>query len=196
LDGSGKSTHIKLFANRLKQLGIKCHTTFEPTYSPVGSVIRQILTGRIAADNRVIASLFAADRLDHLLNDIDGIRKKIDDGFIVLCDRYCFSSYAYQSVDVPLDWVINANALCADILRPACTVFIDITPDEAINRIKTERQIFELFETKERLTSVREKYFNVFDMFKDTESVVVVDGGRDMQTVSDEIWSKLSYLFN
>ena len=60
-------------------------------------------------DNKAIAALFAADRLDHLLNEVDGIASKIEEGTTVLTDRYYFSSYAYHSVDVPMEWVIRAN---------------------------------------------------------------------------------------
>lgn len=52
----------------------------EPTDSPIGSLIHQIMTGRIKTDNRVIAGLFVADRLDHLLNDVDGVLPQILEG--------------------------------------------------------------------------------------------------------------------
>lgn len=109
IDGSGKSTQIRLLSERMKAEGICCYTTMEPTDSPIGSLIHQIMTGRIKTDNKVIAALFAADRLDHLLNDVDGIVHKINEGITVLTDRYYFSSYAYHSVDMPMDWVIKAN---------------------------------------------------------------------------------------
>ena len=89
----------------------------EPTAAPVGSLIRQVLTGRIEMDNKVIAALFVADRLDHLLNQVDGIWPKVQAGTTVLTDRYYFSSYAYQSVDMPMDWVIQANEESRKILR-------------------------------------------------------------------------------
>ena len=107
IDGSGKSTQIGLLAERLKKEGVCCYTTMEPTNAPVGSLVRQVMTGRIRMDNKAIAALFAADRLDHLLNEVDGIASKIEEGTTVLTDRYYFSSYAYHSVDVPMEWVIR-----------------------------------------------------------------------------------------
>lgn len=62
IDGSGKSTQIQYLAERLKEREIRCYTTFEPTYSPIGSVIHQILSGRVKTDNRALAALFVADR--------------------------------------------------------------------------------------------------------------------------------------
>ena len=109
IDGSGKSTQIRLLNDRLLKEGCRVYQTCEPSGGPIGSQIRQILTGRMKADSRVIAALFAADRLDHLLNDINGMAARIEEGITVLTDRYYFSSYAYHSVDVPMDWVIAAN---------------------------------------------------------------------------------------
>ena len=76
IDGSGKSTQIQLLNEKIKEKGIRCYQTCEPSSGPIGSLTRQILTGRIKTDNRVVAAMFAADRLDHLLNDVDGIAKK------------------------------------------------------------------------------------------------------------------------
>ena len=50
IDGSGKSTQIQYLAERLKEREIRCYTTFEPTYSPIGAVIHQILSGRVKTD--------------------------------------------------------------------------------------------------------------------------------------------------
>ena len=60
IDGSGKSTQITILNERMKEEGIHCYTTMEPTDSPFGSLIHQIMTGRIKTDNKVIAALFVA----------------------------------------------------------------------------------------------------------------------------------------
>ena len=163
IDGSGKSTQIRRLLERLSLLGIKYYETREPTDSPIGSLIHQMMTGRIIADNRVIASLFIADRADHLLNKTDGILDIINNGVSVITDRYYFSSYAYNGIDIDMDWVIRGNSICSDILRPTLTVFLDIPVNAAIERIKRERFYTELFETQERLLAVRAKYFEAFE---------------------------------
>ncbi len=188
IDGSGKSTQIRLLAERMRDEGIRCHTTMEPTDSPIGSLIHQIMTGRIKTDARVLSPLFVADRLDHLLNDVDGILHKIDEGVTVITDRYYFSSYAYQGVDMPMDQVISANRPSSDLLRPTVTLFIDIPPDVAIERITKNRSRKELFEKRSRLVQVRDKYLEAFDRLKDVENVIVIDGNRNVQTVADGIW--------
>ena len=166
IDGSGKSTQISLLMNRLKREGIACYDTMEPTDSPIGSLIHQVMTGRMKTDNRVIAGLFVADRLDHLLNDVNGIVAKINEGITVVTDRYYFSSYAYHSVDMPMEWVIKANEQSSEILRPTVTIFIDVNPDTAIERIMQNRFHQELFEKKSRLIRVRDNYMKAFKMLE------------------------------
>ena len=195
IDGSGKSTQIHLLKKRLEREGIKCYSTCEPTDSPIGSLIHQIMTGRVLSDNKVVAALFVADRLDHLLNPTNGIYEKIMDGISVISDRYYFSSYAYHSVDMPMEWVISANSQSAEILRPSVTVFIDVNPDDALRRIAKTRFQPELFETRERLVSVREKYFEAFEKLKDVENILIVDGEKEENLLGAEIWEKLKAYF-
>ena len=195
IDGSGKSTQIEYLTEKLKKENIYYYTTMEPTDSPIGSLIHQIMTGRVKTDNKVIAALFVADRLDHLLNDLNGLKAKIDEGSTVISDRYYFSSYAYHSVDMPMEWVIQANDQCKQILKPTATVFIDVDPDTAIERIAKNRFHQELFEKKSRLVKVREKYFESFEKEKSEENIIIVDGNRSQEEIAKEIWNKISEYF-
>lgn len=195
IDGSGKSTQIKMLTDRIMEKGIRCYQTCEPSGGPIGSLTRQILTGRIKTDNRVIAAMFAADRLDHLLNDVDGIADKIEKGISVVTDRYYFSSYAYHSVDVPMDWVIDINKESAAILRPDATVFIDIDADTAMERIAKNRFHTELFEKKSRLEKVRENYLKAFALLKEEENIIIADGKRTPEEIAEDIWSQLEGYF-
>ncbi len=195
IDGSGKSTQASLLTERLCREGIYCYPTYEPTYSPVGSLIRQILVGRIKTDNKAIAALFVADRLDHLLNDVDGIAAKINEGTTVICDRYYFSSYAYHSVDMDMDWVIKANEPSSQILRPTVNIFIDVDPDVALKRIAKNRQHRELFEKRSRLIQVREKYMEAFDRLKEEEEIIILDGDREPEEIAREVWEKVRKYF-
>lgn len=195
IDGSGKSTQIRLLAERLKEEGICYYTTMEPTNGPIGSLIRQIMTGRIRTDNKAIAALFVADRLDHLLNEVDGIAAKIEDGTTVLTDRYYFSSYAYHSVDMPMEWVIKANEQSSIILRPTMNIFIDVDPDMALERIAKNRFHQELFEKKSRLINVRENYKKAFDLLAGEEKYTIIDGNQSREAIADEIWEAVRGYF-
>ena len=195
IDGSGKSTQLMLLAERLKREGVPVYTTMEPTASSIGAMIRQVLTGRIKMDPKVIAALFVADRLDHLLNDVDGIRMKVEAGTTVLTDRYYFSSYAYQSVDMPMDWVIQANALSAQLLRPTLTVFLDVPVETALERIHKNRFVEEIFDGADRLRKTRELYFRAFRRLSGVENVAVVDGAGTEAEVAARIWAAVEPCF-
>lgn len=188
IDGSGKSTQLERLRRRLTAEGIRCLATREPTDGPVGSLLRQILTGRTAADSRVIASLFTADRVDHLVNGTDGILQRVREGVTVLTDRYYFSSYAYQGVELDLDWIIASNSVSAGLLRPDLTLFLDLPVERAMERIRRNRYTQELYEREERLRAVRGKYFEAFEKLRDQERVSVIDADADEDAVASRIW--------
>lgn len=194
IDGSGKSTQIKSISKQLETQGLKIYKTFEPTDGPVGSLIRQMLLGEIATDQRTIASLFAADRTDHLTNQKNGIKQKVDQGGIVLCDRYYFSSYAYHAQYIDMEWVIHTNSLNAEILKPDLTIFIDVDPEICFKRIKLSRTDFEMYEQIDVMKNVRINYFKAFDRLKDSEKIAVVDGNRSSKRVENAILNEISKL--
>ena len=189
VDGSGKSTQIERLVKRLTERGIACHATREPTGRPVGALIRQALTGQVPLDPRVIAALYAADRIDHLVNGEDGLLSLVERGITVVTDRYYFSSYAYHSVDMDMDWVIGANSVSAGLLRPTLTVFLDVPVELALERIRRGRDHVELFEKEDRLRKTRALYFEAFERLKGTEAVAVVDGAGTQDEVARRVWA-------
>ena len=194
IDGSGKSTQTKLLAEKLVSFRHKVHATFEPTDRPIGAMIRQILRGEMKADDRTIAGLFVADRLDHLLNEDNGIIKKLEQGTTVITDRYYFSSYAYHGTHMNMDWVIAANAMSAEILKPDVNIFIDVTPEISMQRVSRNRASTELYETLENLTNVRAKFFEAFEKLKDTERVVIINGDQPIEKIGEDIWKQIQLL--
>ena len=191
IDGSGKGTQIRRLKKHLEKLGLPVFRTAEPNDSPIGSLIHQIMIGRIKTTNDVIAALFVADRLDHIQNETNGLLKFINQGVNVIADRYYFSSYAYQSVDLPMNWIIGANKPCAELLRPDVTVFIDVDPEVTMARIEKNRLTKELFEETGRLVETRKRYFEAFERLKDTEKVLIINGDRDPDEVAEDVWEQL-----
>ena len=196
IDGSGKSTQIERLVRRLTERGVTCRATREPTGRPVGALIRQALTGQTPLDPRVIAALYAADRIDHLVNGEDGLLSLLERGITVVTDRYYFSSYAYHSVDMDMDWVIEANSVSAGLLRPTLTVFLDVPVELALERIRRGRDRLELFEREDRLRKTRALYFEAFERLKETENVAVVDGSGPEDEVAGRIWAAVAPLFS
>ena len=194
IDGSGKSTQVKLLTEKLIATGHKVYSTFEPTDSPIGSLIRNIFKGRMSADHKTIAALNVADRLDHLHNEINGLLKKKEEGYTIITDRYYFSSYAYHGVHIDIDWVIAANAMSAEIMKPDINIFIDVAPEISMKRLNSTRGTIELYETLENLQQVRNKFLEAFDKLKDIEKIVAIDGNQTVQAISEDVWKVIENL--
>lgn len=191
IDGCGKSTQAKLLTERLNLEGIPVHLTSEPSSRPIGKMIRDIFAHRMEADERTIAALFVADRLDHVVNHEEGIRTKLEQGFTVICDRYYLSSYAYQGSLVPLDWVMKANALSVELAKPALHIFIDIPVELSMERISRSREQLEPYETHENLVRVRAAYLKVIELLKNEEHIVTIDGTQSIDWIAEQIWKSV-----
>ncbi len=194
IDGSGKSTQIKLLKKYLLNKGIDCYTTSEPTDSPFGSLIHQCMTGRVETDDKTIAGLFVADRLDHLYNKKNGLINKINNGITVISDRYYFSSYAYHGAYMPMDWVIEANRLSAEALKPDINIFLDITPQKSIERLMN-RNSLERYEEIESMTLIRDKYFEAFELLKEKEKVYIIKSSEDINITQSRICEVINELY-
>ncbi len=195
IDGCGKTTQAGLFREYVEKNFGKCVKTGEPSDGPIGSLARQCLTGRIKMDEASLAALFAADRLDHIHNESNGLLKAINKGINVVCDRYVLSNFAYQGVKVELEWVMDLNREALGALRPDCHVFIDVDPKTSLERINKGRFGRELFESRERLERVRDKFFEVADRLKDVENIIVINGCQSVEKVFSDICEKTSEMF-
>lgn len=194
VDGSGKSTQSARLLAKIQSTGQAVTATYEPTSGPIGSVLRNILQRRIKADEKTIAAMFLADRLDHIQNDVNGMLKTLEKGTHIICDRYYFSSYAYHSTHMPMQWVIDCNSICAELLRPDLTVYIDITPEESMKRLQKGRASLDLFESFERISNVRQNYLMAIEQLEKEEEVKVINGQRDPDAVFSEIWESVQQL--
>lgn len=194
IDGSGKSTQIKLLSKYLCDRGIAVYTTFEPTDSPIGSIIHQCMTGRIQTDDKTIAGLFVADRLDHLFNPLNGILAKLDSGITVISDRYYFSSYAYHGAFMDMDWVIQANRLSAQALRPDINIYIDVNPTESLKRL-SKRCNKERYEKLENMRLIRDKYFEAFEKLNGDEKISVIESQPEAHDTAKKVREIVDAIF-
>lgn len=192
IDGSGKSTQARLLETRLENEHQLVHRTFEPTDNKIGRHIRAIIRQEETVHPETLAALFVADRLDHILDESYGMKAQLANGNHIICDRYYFSSYAYHSLDVPMDWVIDANSLCAKLLKPDIIFFIDVDPAISMQRIANNREQTDLFETKTQLEQIRANYLEAFEKKKDKEHIVVIDGNQTETQIHEEIYAIIS----
>jgi len=136
LDGSGKSTQMEMLASGLEGLGYVVVVTREPGGTPLGEAVRDILLDPLqhGMSARAEALLYAAARA-HLVERI--IRPALDEGLVVLCDRYVDSSLAYQGYGRGLgaDSIITINAWGTDCLFPDLTLFLDLDDSVRTTRL-------------------------------------------------------------
>lgn len=182
LDGSGLTTQADLLRGALEDEGRETFLTKEPSEGPAGSLIRLALAKRLGLDEETMALLFAADRTDHLHTEI---LPRLRSGFVVICDRYYLSTYAYQAIDLEIDWLkaINSRAM-----RPDLTIFLDVPPEVCERRMKKQRWHVELYEEVSVLTEVRANYLRaVKELQMRGESIEVVDGNVPIRDVHKAI---------
>ena len=187
IDGSGKSTISKMVHQYLIDRTPHSQWTCEPTKNPTGKLLRDVLTHKISTNEQTIAALFLADRLDHILHPDYGMKQYLERGAHVVSDRYYLSSYAYHVPHVSLDWVMGANAICAEHLTPDITFYIDIPVELSLQRIANNRNTFDLFETEERINQVKENYEAAIQRLEKTERIVTINGNQEMQKVYKDI---------
>ena len=193
-DGSGKSTQMKMLCKYLAGRGVSCFCTREPTDSPFGALLRSCLTGRVEADEHTIAAMFAADRLDHINNGVNGIKKKLSEGETVLCDRYYYSSLAYNGGFVSLDWVAELNRPAMEALRPDLVIYIDLPPEDGMKRV-ARRGETDRYETIEKQKKIHDNYIEVFSRFGKGENVVTVKSENDKGFTQEHIRKAVDKLF-
>ena len=174
IDGSGKSTISKLVYEKLKSQGYDVVLTFEPTDSWIGKQVQKCI--KTNTDPFVTAFTFIADRIDHCKE----IKKWLNEGKTVICDRYSESTYAYQGaqmeklVDNPMKWLKELSK--NHILIPDRTFIFVITPKDALARIQSRNNLIP-FEKIEFLEKVHNNYLKlaVGKRFKKIDATKSID---------------------
>ncbi len=179
LDGSGKTTQATLLAKRLSQ-SYNVLLTAEPSKGKIGTFIRErCLYERTRLPTEAEALLFAADRIEHMQTEL---KPALDEGKLVICDRYVYSSLAYQgSAGLSVDWIKTINARA---LQPDFSVFIDVPSETVIRRLQRKKSVMETLETQQKVREVYMKYV-------DKGELIRVDGDRDKGQVAEALSSKV-----
>ena len=177
IDGSGKTTIAnylkKVFENRKRNVFI----TQEPTKEKIGVIIREYLSEVDEKERDPIfeALAFAADRKWHIEKWISPF---LDKGYLVISDRYFYSSFAYQTINkLDPNWLIEINKY---MLKPNLAIFLDVAPEIAIKRIRHARNVFE------HKDFLRKVYFNYIKMV-DNNMLVKINGERKINLIVNDI---------
>lgn len=194
IEGSGKTTQIKLLAESFENKGEKVVLTREPGGTDIGDKIRAILLDPANCRMTELTELFlyAAARNQHI-NEV--IRPAIDEGRIVLCDRYADATEAYQGAARKIDSKIieEIRLIATDGLKPDLTILLDLSAEEGLLRARSRNERHSLeakegrFEAEESLfhERVREGYLAIAR--KEPGRVKVVNASRHNSLIHQEI---------
>jgi dTMP kinase len=146
-DGSGKSTHSHLLAGYLLSKGLEAVVTAEPTKGETGQKIRRVLKGEHEATPEELTELFTEDRREHVRGFI---LPNLENGKIVVCDRFYYSTIAYQSAQgVDEAWISELNRF---VPEPDLVIVLEIDAREAEERMSgRHREVFEYAEFQEKV---------------------------------------------
>ena len=193
IDGAGTTTHVGRLAERLRALNVQVRATREPSDGPVGTLVRQVLTGRVVVPGgrapgwATMALLFAADRMDHVESEIEPF---IAEGGVMVSDRYDASSLAYQSVSSgaeakeAVEWIRSLNRY---VRRPDLTIVLDVPPEVATERRLYRNEAAQLYDQSEVQRALAAFYKDLAKhMPKDR--VVVVNASGPVDEVHERVW--------
>ncbi|MBE6549820.1 MAG: dTMP kinase [Ruminococcaceae bacterium] len=187
IDGSGKTTQVQLLADFLREQGIETVVTAEPTALPTGKELRAALSGKEKKSECEMAALFVLDRIAHNNDKENGIRALVEKGAYVICDRYYYSTLAYQGMSTDYSWVKKMNLACPDIMRPDLCIYLDLLPEQSLERIRRGRESTEIYETEEILARVRNTFLTVINDLKKTDNIAVIDAYRPINAIAEDI---------
>ena len=190
LDGSGKGEMILRMHNYLfnKDKKISILSTREPTYGKYGNKIREILANdkNPVENSERLTELFVKDREEHLKEIIMPFLERKTNGInVVLCDRYYYSTIAYQQAQgIPLDKLLSMNK---KFLKPDIAFILDLPEEIAFERIQSREKgkKDDKFETIAFLKSVRKNFLGLKDILDD--NLFVVDASKKKDDVFEEI---------
>jgi len=199
IDGSGKSTQLRMLAYELADRGVDLITTCEPGGTPLGRMLRQAFLE--SAETVVpMAELlsFAADRAQHVEALI---KPALASGKIVISDRYADATFAYQGAGrgFPVEKVQQVIELATGGLKPDLTLFFDITVDEAIRRMSdrdeahTKKNRMDE-ETAEFYLRVREAYLGIAE--REPGRFHIIDGAESAEDIHRHVVEEVLGILN
>ncbi|AMC08283.1 dTMP kinase [Turicibacter sp. H121] len=188
-EGAGKTTIANAVIDKLSTLGIETLYTREPGGIKIAEKIREVILDRdhMEMDCRTEALLYAAARRQHL---VEKVKPAMDEGRIVLCDRFVDSSIVYQGYarGIGMDEVREINQFAIEGFMPDLTIFFDIKPEIGLARIAANdsREVNRLdLEGLAFHELVYEGYKKQAKM--NPERIVSVDATKSVEALTDEV---------
>lgn len=196
-EGAGKTTVLQAVYKEFKEKGKDVITTREPGGIEIAEQIRSVIldTKNDKMDRRTEALLYAAARRQHL---VEKVIPNLEQGKIVLCDRFIDSSLAYQGFarGIGMDEILKINQFAIDQFMPDLTLYFDIRPEVGLKRIEQAkmREVNRLdLEKLEFHEKVREGYLFLVERFP--KRILVINAEQSQEKVFEEVLDKLDKHF-
>ncbi|KYD00945.1 dTMP kinase [Heyndrickxia sporothermodurans] len=195
-EGAGKTTVLNKLGNELEQRGLNIVMTREPGGIRIAEQIRKVILDKsnTEMDARTEALLYAAARRQHL---IEKVIPALNQGAIVLCDRFIDSSLAYQGVgrELGIEEVFSINKFAIQDVMPDLTIYFDIDVELGLKRIEENkgREVNRLdLEKMDFHMNVRNGFRKLLDLFP--HRIYEVDASKPLESVYQEVKSKVEQL--
>lgn len=188
LDGAGTTTQLKKLKFELEQIGFETYMTNEPTSNPIGKLVRSVLSGDFKTTPLALATLYSADREDHINNPKYGIIKQIKENKIVISDRYFYSSLAYQGVNCDFNKVVELNK---DFPNPQILIYIETPVEVCLSRIDSRGEKKEIFEKRDFLYKVNDNYNKVIENLPSNINLIKIDGTLKIEDITNIMVKKV-----
>ena len=186
IDGCGKSTQSQFLMGEFEKNNEKTILLKEPTNGKYGRKLWEMLSGKIEATTEEILELFVMDRKEHVDQKIN---PALNEGKIVLMDRYYYSTMAYQAAaGIDVKRIRKDNEFAP---KPDIVLVFDLPADLAMERVRGH-SVADVFEKEEHLEKVRKAYLNL----EDDPLVRIIDAVRTPEEIFDEVWKLVSEVRN
>lgn len=192
-EGAGKTTLIRRLQEQLEMDGYRVIATREPGGTPLGEQIRLLLLNHdphIHIGSLPELLLFLTDRAQHIE---ETIRPALQEGAIVLCDRFNDSTVAYQGIARGLGKKkvqSLCDGVCGDVI-PLSTFYLDLDPETGMERAKRDQRVMDRMETEKGTfhEKVREGFLELAKDHKDR--IIVVDASQSPDRVFCEVMERM-----
>ena len=186
IDGCGKSTQCKLLMKKFQEKNESTIILKEPTNGKYGKKLWEMLKGQREATTEEILDLFVKDRREHV---DEKIKPALDNGKIVLMDRYYYSTIAYQAAaGIDVERIRKDNEFAP---KPDIVLIFDLPVDLAMERVRGH-SVADAFEKEEHLEKVRKAYLNL----ENDPLVRIIDSTRTPEVIFTEVWNLVSEVKN
>jgi len=194
VEGSGKTTQIGLTATWLKSLGTRVQVTREPGGTELGKEIRRLLLGNSENSDLAELFLFMADRAHHVASLI---LPHLQQGDLVLCDRFTDSTIAYQHYGrgIDLQTINQLNQIATQGLIPKLTFWLDLEVEKGLIRAKSVSGNPDRFESLD-LDFHRRVSSGFRELAKkESDRFIRLDARQNIEQIQNQIQTKLKQLF-